>query len=262
MGGFKTPDSTSLTPNIPNLTASGDKVLVTIGESVVFGDELYLNGSDSRYYKVKATADSTMPGSVLALGTYSAGNYKQVLIRGYIRNDTWSYYPGQKLYTDVLSGKFTQLTPPNDFQQTIGSAFTSSTIFFNPELTYDRNYTLSQHDIDITALFKQQTFSMQYTIERRGKYYMARAGKHPRLKIINAFATIGDNIPGLEQTIQLEGMSQPLKFKGTEKAGKIQLIEITKDIVPFWVDIKVIATTDRRVTVTLHVESDHPTWNY
>ncbi len=78
----------------------------------------------------------------------------------------------------------------------------------------------------IASLETKQTFGLPYLITAKGgPFYIARAGKHPRLKITNALASLADN-SDREQTIQLyagtTAISPPLTFSPTMKAGKAQ----------------------------------------
>jgi hypothetical protein len=61
--------------------------------------------------------------------------------RGYIRNDAWSWTPGEQLFLGD-SGAITDATGvaafgSGDIIQVIGYAHTATVVYFNPSPTYD-----------------------------------------------------------------------------------------------------------------------------
>jgi len=116
-------------------TANGLKTTDTVGENVVFGDLLYMK-SDGKYWKADADQASLMPGVVMALETILADAAGALLHKGYVRDDTWSWTPGDILYAGNTAGSLQVPAPSGsgDQVQIVGYAVTADIIFFNPQL--------------------------------------------------------------------------------------------------------------------------------
>ncbi|GAI37043.1 unnamed protein product, partial [marine sediment metagenome] len=81
-GGADETRDMELDTSLANLTASGLKSLVTVGEIVSAGDGLFLY-SDGKYHKSDASAAATMPVKVMALADAAADATVLVLHEGY-----------------------------------------------------------------------------------------------------------------------------------------------------------------------------------
>jgi hypothetical protein len=118
------------------ISYSGIKTNFVFGESIDFGDVLYV-GSDSLLYKANALTGSTLPGMYLALESGVSGDTKEVMINGFVDCDKWNFNIGQLLYCSLISGSVTQnLDDLNigDFVQVLGIAIKNKTVHFNPSL--------------------------------------------------------------------------------------------------------------------------------
>lgn len=112
---------------------SGDWVTATVDTNTGgFGASLAM-GADFNYDEADADAASTMPCTALALeaGTGS----KKVLLKGYIRNDSWNW-SGGLIYVSTVSGELTQTAPSGsgDQVQVVGYAVTADVMYFSPSL--------------------------------------------------------------------------------------------------------------------------------
>lgn len=121
-----------------NLTASGIKESIVVGESVSFGNVLYLK-SDGKWWKSDANSLTTMPATRMALETKSADQSCESLVVGNARNDAWSWSIGGSsgfLYTSASSGVITQTATSTSGSQlqVLGIATASNKVFFNPSL--------------------------------------------------------------------------------------------------------------------------------
>ena len=78
------------------------------------------------------TAATNMPCHALALE--SGTGTKDVLIRGFIRDDTWDWTPGGAIYVSTTTGALTQTAPSGSGQkiQSVGYAWTADIVFFDP----------------------------------------------------------------------------------------------------------------------------------
>lgn len=106
----------------------------TVGESVAFGDLLYLK-SDGKWWMADADAASYMPALRVALDNISTNGTCPMLAMGRVRNDTWNWTPGGILYASTSGGLMTQ-TPPSgtaDIVQIVGIALSATVILFAPE---------------------------------------------------------------------------------------------------------------------------------
>jgi len=75
-----------------DLSYSGPTSTITVGEDVVFGNHLYKNPSDGKYYKARANAITTAPVTRMALASASADATCLALCPGgVVRNDAWNW---------------------------------------------------------------------------------------------------------------------------------------------------------------------------
>lgn len=104
------------------------------GVTVSFGSLLYV-ASDGELELADASTSSTLPALFMSLGS-STGN-QTVLVRGFARNDSWSWTAGGKLYVSETSGQLTQTQPSTSgaLSQKVGVAISSTVIYFCPDLT-------------------------------------------------------------------------------------------------------------------------------
>ena len=63
---------------------------------------------------------------------------KQVMMKGFIRNNIWSFNPGDMIYLSGTSGLLTnvRVSDPGDVDQMLGYAVSSNTIYFDPDKTF------------------------------------------------------------------------------------------------------------------------------
>jgi len=116
-------------------TGTGEQSSATVDANTVgYGSALHMD-TDGNYIEADASAATTMPCSALALET-STGT-KNVLLKGYFRNDAWNWTPGATIYVSTTVGTFTETAPSGsgDQVQIIGIAITADIIQFNP--SYD-----------------------------------------------------------------------------------------------------------------------------
>jgi hypothetical protein len=128
-------DQSSTLPT--NLSYIGIFETGIVGESVSFGDVLYLKFSDGKWWKAKADTYSTTPAARIALGSASANNSCNLLIEGNIRFDSWNFAENKVYLSATTSGAITT-TQPNvsgNQIQVIGIAKTATTMYFRP--SYD-----------------------------------------------------------------------------------------------------------------------------
>ena len=109
----------------------------TAGENLVFGDLVYFK-SDSKWWKANATSAATTDGMLgLVLETINAQATGKILIKGFVRYDTWNFTVAQWLYVGETDGTITGTAPSDTGDQVrkIGTAYTADIIYFNPDST-------------------------------------------------------------------------------------------------------------------------------
>lgn len=116
-------------------TATGIKGTFVAGENVVFGEVCYMK-SDSKFWKADADAESTGPAIAMALASINADASGSFLFHGLVRDDTWNWTVGGKIYLDTAAGALTQTAPSGsgDIVQVVGVATHADRIYFNPSL--------------------------------------------------------------------------------------------------------------------------------
>jgi len=129
-----TPDLTLAEP-AADVTAVGLTESVTVGESVVFGNLLYIK-SDGKWWKTDSNAAATMPGLRLALATASADASCSCLMIGKARDDSWAWTVGGLIYASETAGALTQTAPTTSGAQVqlVGVAYHADKISFNPSM--------------------------------------------------------------------------------------------------------------------------------
>jgi hypothetical protein len=115
---------------------SGLLMTATAGENLSFGNLCYLK-SDGKYWKANASAASTMPGVVMALGSVSADASGSFLTQGMIREDDWNWTTvGAMIWAGETAGTVTTTRPSDagDQVQGIGRVVNADVIYFMPSL--------------------------------------------------------------------------------------------------------------------------------
>ena len=115
-------------------TAVGEIITATVDTNAVgFGAALVM-AADGHFDEADADAIATMPCIALALETGTGS--KKVLLRGIIRDDTWNWTPGARLYVSTTQGTLTATAPAgeDDCVQCVGSAWDDDHVLFNPSM--------------------------------------------------------------------------------------------------------------------------------
>lgn len=122
--------------------ATGDKtgeVLIDgMAASCAVGEALYL--SSSGWNKAKADADTTLPALGLCVETGTGS--REILLRGIVRNTSWSFTKGAKIYlSSATAGAITATKPTttNHYVQIIGLALDVDRVFFFFDSAYVKN---------------------------------------------------------------------------------------------------------------------------
>ena len=91
-----------------------------------------LLSADGNYDEADASAIATMPCSALALETGTGT--KRVILRGLVRDDTWTWTIGGLIYVSETIGTLTQTAPvtASAVVQCVGIALTGDLIWFEP----------------------------------------------------------------------------------------------------------------------------------
>ena len=117
-------------------TFSGLLDYQVVGESVAFGDLLYFNWTTKKWKKTDADAATTMPGLRIAVEPAEADQSCNMLVKGYIRDDTWNF-TGAMIYASTTAGGVTSTAPSAAGQQLqrVGIGGSANVIlFFDPSI--------------------------------------------------------------------------------------------------------------------------------
>lgn len=119
-----------------NLSYQGTIETGTVGENVAFGDVLYLKFSDGKWWKAKADAYATTPGVRMALATINANASGVLLVKGNVRNDSWSLASSRTYLSAATAGAITTTQPSTAGNQIqlLGIAKSATTLFFSPSI--------------------------------------------------------------------------------------------------------------------------------
>jgi len=114
---------------------SGSTATMTVNSnSVGFGCPLYVTSSGV-LEEANATSSGTMPCFAMACETGTGS--KIVLLQGFIKNSSWAWVNGQRIFINTGTGTMTQEPPTSSgtIIQIIGMALDSDKMYFNPEYT-------------------------------------------------------------------------------------------------------------------------------
>ncbi|MFW9875101.1 MAG: capsid cement protein [Candidatus Thorarchaeota archaeon] len=112
-------------------SAEGLKCTLTAGENLVFGEVCYFK-SDGKCWKADSSATSTLPVFVIALESITADSTGEFLLYGFVRDDSWAWTVGGKIYISSTAGSLTQTVPAGEEVVTVGIATHADRMFFNP----------------------------------------------------------------------------------------------------------------------------------
>ena len=116
--------------------ASGNKVSLQAGEALAFGELCYVK-SDGKMWRTDANDGAMMPGLAMALASISADATGLFLFLGVVRDDSWAWTVGGKIYASETPGALTQTAPTTvgAFVQLVGIATHADRMLFEPELS-------------------------------------------------------------------------------------------------------------------------------
>ena len=116
--------------------ATGIIASMQAGEAISAFELVYIH-SDGDLMKADASATGTMPAIGIATAAISDTAYGNILLRGFVRDDTWNWTPGGRLYVSETAGAITQTAPSDDgdFIQVVGIALTADIGYFTFDTT-------------------------------------------------------------------------------------------------------------------------------
>lgn len=132
------PTPTDVAVPTPSATTTGDGIKrdFTAGETLAFGDPVYIK-SDGKVWKGDADTASTFPVMGMAMGAAAANATVTVLLLGIARNDSWTWTVGGIVYLSTSSGLTqTQPSSTDNAIQIIGIAEAATRIYVNPQLVW------------------------------------------------------------------------------------------------------------------------------
>lgn len=116
-------------------TYSGETDSQPVGETVAFGEILYLNWADKEWKKAKADAFVTAYGTRIALEAKNDGQTCLMLVKGYIREDTLFDFGAVPIFlNDDTAGRCDDIAPAESGDQIfkVGEAKDIHILFFDP----------------------------------------------------------------------------------------------------------------------------------
>ncbi len=118
-------------------TYEGTTIDDTVGESVGFGDLLYMK-SDGKWWKGSSAVASSAecPIEAMAVATISADASGKLLLYGTARDDSWNFTTIGKVYVGVDVPTHTIPSTSGHTVQIIGTSFDADRMLFKPDSTY------------------------------------------------------------------------------------------------------------------------------
>jgi hypothetical protein len=130
--GLNSSPNSILTSNLANY---GERMVAGSTSSTTAGLVYYLNPGGF-WSATDADGTSTSTGLIaIAIGSSSASG---MLIRGFFRNNSWSFIGGLPVYLSVTTGALSQTAPTGsgDVVRIVGHALGANIIHFNPSSTW------------------------------------------------------------------------------------------------------------------------------
>ena len=121
---------------------SGDYAKGVYGDTLVFGDLIYLANADDRWELADADAEASAGDVMLAIALESGddGDERLIFLKGYIRDDSWDFTSGgDALYVHTTAGDMSQTAPfgSSDIVRVVGHATADpNIIWFDPAGTW------------------------------------------------------------------------------------------------------------------------------
>jgi parallel beta-helix repeat protein len=130
------------------MRGSGWIVNEEAGENLGIHKLVYRNASGT-WSLADADLAATMPVLGITMGAISIGRKGEILLWGYIGDNTWSWTAGDEIYASATAGELTQTIPAGagDIVQTVAVAITTLLIQFQGNLgsQFDGSNTLEGH---------------------------------------------------------------------------------------------------------------------
>ena len=129
-----------------NNTGSGFSFSAVAGENLVAGEVCYVS-SAGKCLKAQADSALTTPAVVMAVANINIDEVGSFMSMGFFRNDAWSLTVGSVggqgllFLSPATAGLMTQTVPSASGNQVqiLGYAFSSTVVYFAPDLTYIEN---------------------------------------------------------------------------------------------------------------------------
>jgi hypothetical protein len=117
-----------------NETVVGEVIEATVDTNAYGLYATLFMAADGHFDEADADAEASMP--CVAMATETGTGTKDVLLRGYVRDDSWDWTPGGLIYVSTTQGGLTQTAPSGagDVVQVVGWAWSADIMVFEPSL--------------------------------------------------------------------------------------------------------------------------------
>ena len=118
-----------------NTTISGISVNITAGETMYFGNLLYVK-SDGKAWLADGDSTNAFPVFAMCSETITANNEGKILLFGIATNTSWTLTIGTEIYLSDSPGTITQIKPSavGTIVQVVGIALDTDRLLFNPSM--------------------------------------------------------------------------------------------------------------------------------
>jgi hypothetical protein len=134
LGGDLSLNNNGISYSIPSLNGEfcGETVLAAVDVNTIgLGSALFMK-TDGKFDEADASSNSTKPCRVLAIE--SGTGLKKLLLKGFLKNNSWGWITGKDIFLSTINGYLTQTAPSGsgELVQKVGYAWNSTTIYFSP----------------------------------------------------------------------------------------------------------------------------------
>ena len=177
----------------PRREGDGFWMMGTAGENLGARNLIYLNVS-SEWMLADADAVAEMPVIGITKHAITSGRKGQIFFYGFIGNEDWAWTAGAPIYASATPGALSQ-SAPSHLRQTMGYAYTSNMIYFEPKPIENLIYWTD--DIRMKTCSTYDRWQIQQNCGNA--WWVVDAWRSER--IMDNFSSIFDITGGLFQTI-------------------------------------------------------------
>jgi len=115
----------------------------------------------------------------------------------------------------------------------------------------DIKYVINNHDDKNITLFKKQTYNINMLVDCEGLTQIYTAHPDCKTVLIEGYLQLADS-RNEDVAVEIYGVSEPIKFKASEKTGKARPIKFKKFLLNMSEDMHINLSANRRIIININ----------